>query len=65
MVVNIKHSSLRKGQFITHLLSTGVGGRGEECGKKESVAGLFAVKYKTGTKPNKEDYGVDGYFFLL
>jgi hypothetical protein len=42
-----------------------VGGRGEECGKKESVAGLFAVKYKTGTKPNKEDYGVDGYFFLL
>ena len=35
--------------------------------KKESVAGQFAVKYKTGTlswtdKISKEDYGIDKYW---
>jgi hypothetical protein len=43
---------------------------GEECRKEESVAGQFAVKYKSETyywtqKLNKEDYGVDKYFLLL
>jgi hypothetical protein len=38
--------------------------------KKKSVAGEFAVKYRSETyswtqKLNREDYGVDKYFLLL
>ncbi len=63
-VVNIK---ALKGRFIAHKFSTG---GGEECGKKESAAGQFAVKYKSEThcrtkKLSSDDYGVDKYFLLL
>jgi hypothetical protein len=34
---------------LLHTSSQLVGGGGEECGKKKSVAGKFAVKYKTET----------------
>ena len=38
--------------------------------KNKSVAGQFAVKYKSETycwtkKRNRDDYGVDKYFLLL
>jgi hypothetical protein len=40
------------------------------CRKKKSVAGQFAVKYKSEThrwtkKLNRKDYGVDQYWVLL
>jgi len=50
------------------------GGCGEECctsvEKKKSVAGQFAVKYRSKKcswtqKLNREDYGVDKYWYLL
>jgi hypothetical protein len=52
-----------KGQFIAHKFSTGgVVGVVKSVEKKKSVAGQFAVKYKSETygwtqKLNKEDYG--------
>jgi hypothetical protein len=46
------------------------GGCGEMVEKKKSVAGQFAVKYKTETqcrtkKLNREDYGIHKNFLLL
>ena len=60
-----------KGRFIAHKFSTGWPvGVVKSVQKKNSVAGHFAVKYKSATyyctqKLNKEDYGVDKYFLLL
>ena len=61
-VVNIKKTL--KGRFIAHKFSTGwTVGVVKSVEKKKSVAGQFAVKYKSETycrtqKLNKEDYGV-------
>jgi hypothetical protein len=67
-VVNI---TTLKGRFIAHKFSTGWDvGVVKSVKKKKSVAGQFAVKYKSETyswtqKLNKEDYGVAKYWVLL
>ena len=67
-VLNIK---TLKGRFIAHKFSTGWAvGVVKSVEKKKSVAGQFAVKYKSETycwtqKLNREDYGVDKYWVLL
>ena len=48
----------------------GVGGGEKSVEKNKSVAGQFAVKYKSETyywtqKLNRQDYGVDKYWILL
>ncbi len=68
-VVNINTEGTQ--WFITHKFSTGwvvCVVKGVE--KKKSVSDQFAFKYKSEThccteKLNKEDYGVDKYFFLM
>ena len=64
-IVNIK---TLKGRFITHKFSTGwaVG----VTKSVESVAGQFAVRYKSETyclthKLNREDYEVHKYWVLI
>jgi hypothetical protein len=60
-----------KGRFIAHKFSTGwAGGLVKSVEKKQSVAGQFAVTYKSETycwthKLNNDDYGVDKYLLLL
>ena len=67
-VVNIK---TLKGRLIAHKFSTGWAvGVVKSVEKKKSVAGQFAVKYRSETysctqKLNREDYGVDKYWVLL
>ena len=66
-VVNTK---TLKGRFIAQKFSAGWAvGVVKRVEKKESVAGQFAVKYKSETccwtqKLNKEYYGIDKYFLL-
>ena len=59
-------------RFIAHKFSTGWAVGVKSVEKEKSVAGQFAVKYKSETycwtqNPNKEDYGVTRtvYFLLL
>ena len=64
-IVNIK---TLKGRLIAHKFNTGWAVKSVK--KKKSVAGQFAVKYRSETycwtqKPNREDYGVDKYWVLL
>jgi hypothetical protein len=60
-----------KGRFIAHKFSTGwAAGVVTSVEKKKSVAGHFALKYKSETyrwtqKLNREDYGVHKYWVLL
>jgi hypothetical protein len=67
-VVNIR---TLKGQFIAHTFSTGwTVEMVKSVEKKKSVAGQFAVKYKSETydrtqKLSREDYGVDKSWVLL
>ena len=67
-IVNI---TTLKGRLIAHKFNTGwAEGVVKSVEKKKSVAGQFAVKYRSETycwtqKPNREDYGVDKYWVLL
>ena len=67
-IVNIK---TLKGRLIAHKFNTGWAvGVVKSVEKKKSVAGQFAVKYRSETycwtqKLNREDYGVDKYWVLL
>ncbi len=60
-----------KGRFVAHKFCTSWSlGVVKSVEKKKSVAGQFAVKYKSETyywsqKLNKKDYGVDTYWILL
>ena len=67
----VEHKNTEKTIYCTQVLYW-VDGVGvvKSVEKKKSVAGQFAVKYKSETysqtqKINKEDYGVDKYFLLL